>query len=73
MLHGISLFLDSLQFKSSLGSVDGIKVIERFYSLPLDYARPEGNKIRIFARNLVPVDKAKTPEEETNLPYCKFI
>ncbi|KAJ7131697.1 alpha/beta-hydrolase [Mycena crocata] len=48
---------------------DGIKVIERFFSLPLDYANPSGKKIKVFARNLVPKSKAKTQEEEDKLPY----
>jgi pimeloyl-ACP methyl ester carboxylesterase len=50
-----------------------IKVIERFFDLPLDYAQPEGQKIRVFARNLIPKDKAKTPEDEANLPYFVYL
>jgi hypothetical protein len=49
-----------------------IKVVERFFDLPLDYAEPDGQKIRVFARNLIPKDKAKTPEDEAKLPYCKY-
>ncbi|KAL0955709.1 hypothetical protein HGRIS_001929 [Hohenbuehelia grisea] len=37
---------------------DGIKVIDRFFTVPLDHATPDGPKIRIFARNLVPLAKA---------------
>ena len=55
------------------GEVGDIKVIERFFDLPLDYAEPDGQKIRVFARNLIPKDKAKTLEEEAKLPYCKFV
>ncbi|KAJ7756044.1 alpha/beta-hydrolase [Mycena maculata] len=46
------------------------KVLERFFNLPLDYADPNGKKIRIFARNLIPTHKAKTQEEQDKLPYC---
>ncbi|KAH8119584.1 alpha/beta-hydrolase [Phellopilus nigrolimitatus] len=52
---------------------DGIKVIERFFSLPLDYSKPEGDKIRVFARNLVPLRKAATPEKEADLPYMLYL
>ncbi|KAF8079011.1 alpha/beta-hydrolase [Lyophyllum atratum] len=50
-----------------------IKVIERFFDLPLNYDDAAGQKIRVFARNLVPLDKAKTPEDEANLPYCEIV
>ncbi|KAJ6577609.1 alpha/beta-hydrolase [Mycena capillaripes] len=52
---------------------DGIKVIERFFDLPLDYADPSGEKIRVFARNLIPKSKAKTVEEEEKLPYLLYL
>lgn len=52
--------------------IGSIKIIERFFELPLDYANPDGQKIQIFARNMVPLDKAKTSEQEANLPYCKL-
>ncbi|KAJ7503070.1 alpha/beta-hydrolase [Mycena galericulata] len=52
---------------------DGIKVVERFFTVPLDYANPEGEKIRIFARNLIPKSKAKTIEEEEKLPYLLYL
>ena len=48
---------------------DGIKVIERFFTVPLDYSTPDEQKIKIFARNLVPLKKAATPEAEAKLPY----
>ncbi|KAK0212372.1 alpha/beta-hydrolase [Desarmillaria ectypa] len=54
---------------------EGIKVIERFFDLPLDYSNPDGEKIRVFARNLIPKSKAKTAKEEEELPYpssCVF-
>ncbi|KAJ3980788.1 alpha/beta-hydrolase [Lentinula detonsa] len=50
-----------------------IKVIERFFDLPLDYNDPSGEKIRVFARNLVPKNKAKTEEEEKDLPYLVYL
>jgi hypothetical protein len=49
--------------------LDGLRVIERFFTVPLDYAKPEGDKIRIFARHIIPKDKAKTPEAEAKLPF----
>ncbi|KAJ6631499.1 alpha/beta-hydrolase [Mycena sp. CBHHK59/15] len=52
---------------------DGIKVVERFFDLPLDYANPSGEKIRVFARNLIPKSKAKTLEDEDKLPYLVFL
>ncbi|KAJ7647772.1 hypothetical protein FB45DRAFT_1019984 [Roridomyces roridus] len=50
-----------------------IKVIERFFTVPLDYADPEGEKIRIFARNLIPKSKAKTLQDEDKLPFLLFL
>ncbi|KAJ7901895.1 alpha/beta-hydrolase [Mycena olivaceomarginata] len=52
---------------------EGVKVIERFFDLPLDYANPQGEKIRVFARNLIPKSKAKTEEEEAKLPYLVYL
>ncbi|KAF8186304.1 alpha/beta-hydrolase [Pholiota molesta] len=46
-----------------------IKVIERFFVLPLDYNEPQGATIQVFVRHLVPMDKAKTVEEQSKLPY----
>jgi len=57
------------EFTRSTSLLDGLKVTERFFNVPLDYANPEGDKIRIFARHIVPKDKAKTPEEEAKLPF----
>jgi hypothetical protein len=39
--------------------------------VPLDYANPTGEKIRVFARHLIPKSKAKTIEEEEKLPYSE--
>ncbi|KAE9393748.1 hypothetical protein BT96DRAFT_828773, partial [Gymnopus androsaceus JB14] len=46
-----------------------IKVVECFFDLPLDYSDPSGEKIRVFTRNLIPKNKAKTKKEEKDLPY----
>ncbi|KAF8918203.1 alpha/beta-hydrolase [Mucidula mucida] len=51
----------------------GIKVVERFFDLPLDYSKPEGETIRVFARSMIPKDKAKTPEEEDKLPILLYL
>ncbi|KAJ7593824.1 alpha/beta-hydrolase [Mycena floridula] len=48
---------------------ENIKVIERWFDLPLDYSNPSGEKIRVFARNMIPKDKVKTEEQESALPY----
>ncbi|KAL5524073.1 hypothetical protein ACEPAG_8246 [Sanghuangporus baumii] len=48
---------------------DGIKVIERFFDVPLDYSKPDGDKIRVFARNMIPLKKLKSAEKECDLPY----
>ncbi|KAF5384481.1 hypothetical protein D9757_006453 [Collybiopsis confluens] len=52
---------------------DQIKVIERFFELPLDYNDPNGETIRVFARNLIPKNKAKTEKEENDLPYLVYL
>ncbi|KAF8508294.1 alpha/beta-hydrolase [Gautieria morchelliformis] len=54
-------------------NTDGLKVIERFFDLPLDYSKPEGEKIRVFARNLIPADKVKDNEDEAELPYLVYL
>ncbi|KAG2015299.1 proline iminopeptidase [Coprinopsis cinerea AmutBmut pab1-1] len=52
---------------------DGLKIVERFFDLPLDYSNPDGTKIRVFARQSIPLDKAKTPEEEDKLPFIVYL
>ncbi|KDQ18571.1 hypothetical protein BOTBODRAFT_28963 [Botryobasidium botryosum FD-172 SS1] len=52
---------------------DDIKVVDQFFKLPLDYSQPDGEKIQVFARTLVPGAKAKTEEEEENLPYFLYL
>ena len=56
-----------------MNALDGIKVIERFFDVPLDYAYPESNKIRVFARNMIPLKKLKSKEKECDLPYSSSI
>ncbi|KAF8806593.1 proline iminopeptidase, partial [Phlegmacium glaucopus] len=50
---------------------DGLKIIERFFTLPLDYSNLNGEKIRVFARHIIPLSKAKTLEDEAKLPFRK--
>ncbi|KAK7036485.1 hypothetical protein VNI00_011682 [Paramarasmius palmivorus] len=52
---------------------EGIKVVERFFEVPLDHENPSGEKIRVFARNLIPKSKAKTKEDEGKLPYFVYL
>ena len=65
----LSVRVPTVTFPCLTTLLDGLKVIERFFNVPLDHAKPEGEKIRIFARHIIPKDKAKTPEEEAKLPY----
>ncbi|BAJ02800.1 alpha/beta fold hydrolase [Shewanella violacea] len=45
----------------------GLKAIKHSFSLPLDYAKPEGEQIKVFARELV------SPENQgKSLPYLVF-
>ncbi|KIJ20795.1 prolyl aminopeptidase [Paxillus involutus ATCC 200175] len=50
-----------------------IKVIDRFFEVPLNYSKPEGEHIRIFVRNLVPLDEVKGGKNEGNLPYFLYL
>ena len=50
-----------------------MKVTERFFTVPLDYFNPDGEKIRVFARHIVPKAKAKMSEDEEKLPYCMYL
>lgn len=47
-----------------------IKVIDRFFSVPVDYAKPDGPHIRIFVRNLIPLGEANA---ESDLPYLLYL
>jgi hypothetical protein len=57
---------------SSIYLTEGVKVVERFFQVPLDYSDPAGEKIIVFARQEIPLQKAKTPEEEDKLPFCEL-
>jgi len=48
-------------------------VIERFFRVPLDYSDPSGEKITVFARQTIPINKAKTSEEQEKLPISACI
>ncbi|KAF7312839.1 Proline iminopeptidase [Mycena kentingensis (nom. inval.)] len=50
-----------------------IQVVEHFFTVPLDYSEPEGKKLRIFARHLVPLQKARTAEEQSKLPFLLYL
>ncbi|ESK97293.1 proline iminopeptidase [Moniliophthora roreri MCA 2997] len=52
---------------------EGIKVVERFFEVPLDHGNPSGEKIRVFARNMIPRSKAKTKEDEDKLPFLVYL
>ncbi|KAL1746303.1 Alpha/Beta hydrolase protein [Schizophyllum fasciatum] len=52
---------------------DGLKVIERYFNVPLNYANPEGPKIRVFARNMLTIDSGKTLENQAALPYIVYL
>ncbi|TFK45074.1 alpha/beta-hydrolase [Crucibulum laeve] len=51
----------------------GMKVIERFFKLPLDYGNPSGEKITVFARHMIPTRKAKSPEDQAKLPFFVYL
>ncbi|KAJ6632532.1 hypothetical protein B0H10DRAFT_2206887 [Mycena sp. CBHHK59/15] len=63
----------SSEILESYTNKGGIKVIERLFNLPFDYANPSGEKIRVFARSLISKNKAKTFEEEDKLPYFLYL
>lgn len=54
-------------------AVEGIKVVDRFFTVPLDYSNPDGATIRVFARNLVPAGKesGEAKEKKNDLPFCQ--
>lgn len=52
-----------------MDDIDSIKVIECFFSVPLDYSNPEAGEIRVFARNMVPLGKNNGSDKEKELPY----
>ncbi|KAF5355197.1 hypothetical protein D9756_005673 [Leucocoprinus leucothites] len=48
---------------------EGLKVVERFFEVPLDYSNPSGEKIVVFTRQTIPTSKAKTIEDQEKLPF----
>ncbi|PAV19032.1 alpha beta-hydrolase [Pyrrhoderma noxium] len=52
---------------------DDTKVVERFFTVPLDYNKPDEKKIRIFARNMIPIKKIGSVEKTANLPYLVYL
>ena len=55
-------------FSPSLGnSLPGLRLINRWFDVPLDYAKPDGRTIRIFVREVVAAGK-----EALDLPYAIF-
>lgn len=58
--------VDGIYYRSG-----GLKITERFFVVPLDYSKPDGHKLRIFARHVVPSKKAKTKDDEEKLPFRK--
>jgi hypothetical protein len=52
-----------------INSTEGLKAVERFFEVPLDYSNPSGEKIVVFARQTIPLNKAKTKEEEEKLQF----
>ncbi|MCJ1309018.1 hypothetical protein MMC25_002673 [Agyrium rufum] len=53
-----------------------MKVTELFFSVPLDYSKPDGPTIRLFARQAEKVEKPAAPETEQelkNLPYFIYL
>ncbi|KAF9221403.1 alpha/beta-hydrolase [Gyrodon lividus] len=50
-----------------------IKVIDRFFEVPLDFSKPEGEHIRIFVRNLVSLDEVNGGKSEGDLPYFLYL
>ena len=59
------------QLVNNRHEIDGLKIFERFFTLPLDYSNANGEKIRVFARHIIPKSKAKTLEDEAKLPFRK--
>jgi len=54
---------------STLGLLtEGLRVIERFFRVPLDYSDLSGEKITVFTRQTIPINRAKTIEEQEKLP-----
>ncbi|TFK55240.1 hypothetical protein OE88DRAFT_1019349 [Heliocybe sulcata] len=48
-----------------------VRIIERFFDVPLDYTRPYAEKIRLFARQAIPVGPSSL--DEAMRPVCLYI
>ena len=46
----------------------GTVLTDRFFSVPLDHQRPDGEQIEVFAREVVAADKA-----DADLPWLLFL
>ncbi|KAI5813589.1 Alpha/Beta hydrolase protein [Pyronema omphalodes] len=53
--------------------VGGLKVVDRWYKVPLDYSRPDGETIQIFARNAIPNKKHDDGASGETLPVCLYL
>ena len=50
----------------------GLKVVDHWFKVPLDYRNPEGESIRVFARGAVPNKNNDDGEAGAKLPICPF-
>lgn len=46
-------------------------MVERWFKVPLDYAQPAGESIRVFARSALPNKNHDDGEAGARLPICK--
>lgn len=53
--------------------VGGMKIIDRWFQVPLDYSRPDGETIRVFARSAVPNKNNDDGESGSKLPICLYL
>ncbi|KAK9475436.1 Alpha/Beta hydrolase protein [Dipodascopsis tothii] len=54
--------------------VHGIVVHEYMFTLPLDYARPDGDTITVFARRVVPYDEASVDDADAcKRPFMVYL
>jgi len=53
--------------RACIHRLPGIVLIDHEFDVPLDYTRPDGDKIRIFGREVVACDK-----EKKDLPWLVF-
>ncbi|NUL45148.1 alpha/beta fold hydrolase [Cellulosimicrobium funkei] len=60
--------------------LDGTRITDHWFELPLDHARPEGTRIRVYAREYVSgahldstAPEARAPDAEHGLPWLLFL